>query len=62
MRNGILYRKPLEGGAEHHDKLRWCVPLSSVTDALLVAHVEEGVHMAAESTLNRAVQLTWWLT
>ena len=33
-----------------------------MTDALLVAHVEEGAHMAAESTLNRAVQLTWWPT
>ena len=60
MRNGVLYRIPPEGSAEHLNKWRWCVPTNSVTDSLLVAHIEEGAHMATESTLNRSVQLTWW--
>ena len=55
IKDGVLYRVPLEGGAEHLDKLRWCVRTNSVTDVLLVAHVEEGGHMAVESTVNRAV-------
>ena len=62
IRDGVLYRAPLEGGAEHLGKPRWCVPTNLVTDALLVAHVEEGSHMAGESTLNREVQLTLWPT
>ena len=62
IKDGVLYRLPLDGGAEHLDKLRWCVPTNSVTDVLLVAHMEEGVHMAVESTLNRSVQFTWWPT
>ena len=60
MENGVLYRTPPVGVAEHLDKWRWCVPTNSVTDSLLVAHIEEGAHMATESTLNRSVQLTWW--
>ena len=60
LQDGVLYRTPPESTAEHLNRWRWCVPSSSVTDALLVAHIEEGAHMAAESTLNRAVQLTWW--
>ena len=59
IRNGVLYRIPLEGGAEHLRKLRWCLSTNSVTDAFLVAHIEEGSHMEVESTLNQAVQLTW---
>ena len=60
LQNGVLYRTPAENSAEHLDKWRWCVPTNSITDSLLVAHIEEGSHMAAESTLNRSVQLTWW--
>ena len=35
IRDGVLYRTPLEGGAEHLGKLRWCVPTNSTEQSSL---------------------------
>ena len=40
--------------------LRWCVPNACITDALWLAHVVEGCHMAVRSTLSRLIIQTYW--
>ena len=58
MRDGILYMKSELGGEGKHD--RWCVPANSLTDVLDVAHIADAKHMAAESTMNRVKEVSWW--
>ena len=57
LHEGVIYMKPTKEGQR---MLRWCVPNACITDALWLAHVVEGCHMAVRSTLSRLIIQTYW--
>ena len=57
LHEGVIYMKSTK---ENERMLRWCVPNACITDALWLAHVVEGCHMAVRSTLSRLMRQTYW--
>ena len=54
---GVLHRVPPGKGEE---PLQWCVPVSSIADALDMAHVFEGRHLGRDSTAARVAKWMFW--